>query len=314
MRPRPPSSFGHGSPIHPARPSARGHLARVAVGEQALAPPLGIRLEQRAEAFAERGRLLAERQLLGREPRSTTDPRTRSDVEFLACARWSTGAPGSRSPTACGSRRGSGFPTSGRPRWSSRRSRTGWTTSRRRTRRSTSASARREGFAVARVDLRGTGSSEGLRGRRVPAAGAGRPRSRRSPGSPSRTGATGRVGMYGTSYSGFNSIQLAIERPPALGAICAIYATDDRYTDDVHYTGGALRATRPRRLRPLHGGDERAPAGAGGLRRRVARRVAAAGSRARSRGSCAGSRSRSTGRTGATGRSGPATSASSARR
>jgi predicted acyl esterase len=47
--------------------------------------------------------------------------------------------------------------------------------------------------------------------------------------------------MYGTSYSGFNSIQLAMERPPALGAICAIYATDDRYTDDVHYTGGVLR-------------------------------------------------------------------------
>ena len=48
--------------------------------------------------------------------------------------------------------------------------------------------------------------------------------------------------MYGTSYSGFNSIQVACERPPALGAICAIYATDDRYTDDVHYMGGALRA------------------------------------------------------------------------
>ena len=63
---------------------------------------------------------------------------------------------------------------------------------------------------------------------------------RSSRGSPHRTGATGRVGMYGTSYSGFNSIQLAIERPPALGAICAIYATDDRYTDDVHYRGGAL--------------------------------------------------------------------------
>ena len=27
-----------------------------------------------------------------------------------------------------------------------------------------------------------------------------------------------------------------------LGAICAIYATDDRYTDDVHYMGGAVRA------------------------------------------------------------------------
>ena len=48
--------------------------------------------------------------------------------------------------------------------------------------------------------------------------------------------------MFGTSYSGFNSIQMACERPPALGAICAIYATDDRYTDDVHYMGGALRA------------------------------------------------------------------------
>ena len=52
----------------------------------------------------------------------------------------------------------------------------------------------------------------------------------------------GRVGMFGTSYSGFNSIQMACEQPPALGAICAIYATDDRYTDDVHYMGGALRA------------------------------------------------------------------------
>ena len=52
----------------------------------------------------------------------------------------------------------------------------------------------------------------------------------------------GEVGMFGYSYSGFNSLQVACERPPALGAICAIYATDDRYTDDVHYMGGALRA------------------------------------------------------------------------
>src|SRR3990170_4549192 len=53
---------------------------------------------------------------------------------------------------------------------------------------------------------------------------------------------TGSVGMYGTSYSGFNSIQLAMERPPALKAIIPIYATDDRYADDVHYFGGALKA------------------------------------------------------------------------
>ena len=31
----------------------------------------------------------------------------------------------------------------------------------------------------------------------------------------------GNVGMWGTSYSGFNSLQLAVERPPALKAICA---------------------------------------------------------------------------------------------
>ena len=31
------------------------------------------------------------------------------------------------------------------------------------------------------------------------------------------------------SYSGFNSLQVAAERPPALKAVVAIYATDDRY-------------------------------------------------------------------------------------
>ena len=32
------------------------------------------------------------------------------------------------------------------------------------------------------------------------------------------------------------------QRPPALHAIAPIYASDDRYTDDVHYMGGALKA------------------------------------------------------------------------
>ena len=40
---------------------------------------------------------------------------------------------------------------------------------------------------------------------------------------------------------GFNSIQVAMERPPALKAIIPIFATDDRYADDVHYFGGALK-------------------------------------------------------------------------
>jgi putative CocE/NonD family hydrolase len=96
------------------------------------------------------------------------------------------------------------------------------------------------GLAVARVDLRGTGSSEGLATDEYP------PQEQADVADviawlAAQDWSNGRVGMYGTSYSGFNSIQLAMERPPALGAICAIYATDDRYTDDVHYTGGVLR-------------------------------------------------------------------------
>lgn len=100
----------------------------------------------------------------------------------------------------------------------------------------------REGrFAVARIDLRGTGSSEGIAVDEYP------PQEQADLTDviawlAGQDWCTGSVGMYGTSYSGFNSIQVAAERPPELGAIAAIYATDDRYTDDVHYTGGALRA------------------------------------------------------------------------
>ena len=52
--------------------------------------------------------------------------------------------------------------------------------------------------------------------------------------------------MFGTSYSGFNSLQMAAEVGalgiPALRAVVATYATDDRFTDDVHWCGGVLRA------------------------------------------------------------------------
>jgi uncharacterized protein len=96
------------------------------------------------------------------------------------------------------------------------------------------------GYAVARVDLRGTGSSEGVATDEYP------PQEQADlcrviDWLANQPWSTGAVGMYGTSYSGFNSLQVAAERPPALRAIVAIYATDDRYTDDVHYVGGALR-------------------------------------------------------------------------
>lgn len=48
----------------------------------------------------------------------------------------------------------------------------------------------------------------------------------------------GNVAMWGISYGGFTSIQVAMLQPPSLKAIIPVYATDDRYTDDVHYLGG----------------------------------------------------------------------------
>jgi hypothetical protein len=47
--------------------------------------------------------------------------------------------------------------------------------------------------------------------------------------------------MFGSSYGGFNSLQVAMHRPPALKAICPMYFTDNRYTDDCHYKGGTLQ-------------------------------------------------------------------------
>ena len=96
------------------------------------------------------------------------------------------------------------------------------------------------GYAVARVDLRGTGSSEGVATDEYPASEQA-DLCRVIEWLAEQPWSTGAVGMYGTSYSGFNSLQVAAERPPALKAIIAIYASDDRYTDDVHYTGGALK-------------------------------------------------------------------------
>ena len=50
----------------------------------------------------------------------------------------------------------------------------------------------------------------------------------------------GSVGMRGISWGGFNSLQTAALAPPALKAIIPQCATDNRYTDDAHYVGGAL--------------------------------------------------------------------------
>ena len=46
--------------------------------------------------------------------------------------------------------------------------------------------------------------------------------------------------MMGISWGGFNALQVASHRPPALKAIITACSTDDRYADDCHYMGGCL--------------------------------------------------------------------------
>lgn len=51
---------------------------------------------------------------------------------------------------------------------------------------------------------------------------------------------SGKVGMMGKSWGGFNCLQVAARRPPALKAVLSVCSTDDRYADDIHYMGGNL--------------------------------------------------------------------------
>ena len=159
----------------------------------------------------------------------------------------------------------------------------------------------------------------GRRGdRRVP-----RRRTRRPPAGDRVAGAqpwsSGRVGMFGTSYSGFNSLHMAAEGVPALGAVVAMYATDDRYTDDVHYCGGVLRAIDLIDYVLYMVRDERPAAGAGVCRATAGATSGGGASTRRRRGCSSGCAIRSTGRCGGAARSGSdpaatATSGSRARR
>ena len=95
------------------------------------------------------------------------------------------------------------------------------------------------GYAAIRVDMRGNGESEGLMedeytkqeqddALEVIAWIARQP------------WCTGKIGMFGISWGGFNALQVAARKPPALKAIITLCSTDDRYEDDIHYKGGTL--------------------------------------------------------------------------
>ncbi|MEV4789104.1 CocE/NonD family hydrolase [Streptomyces tuirus] len=95
------------------------------------------------------------------------------------------------------------------------------------------------GYACVRVDLRGTGDSEGVLrdeylereqadAEEVLAWLAEQP------------WCDGGTGMMGISWGAFAALQVAARRPPSLKAIAIASFTDDRHSDDMHYMGGAL--------------------------------------------------------------------------
>ena len=95
------------------------------------------------------------------------------------------------------------------------------------------------GYAAVRVDLRGSGDSDGLlldeylKQEHDDALEVIRWIAQ-------QPWCSGAVGMMGKSWGGFNSLQVAAYRPPELKAIITVCSTDDRYLDDVHYMGGCL--------------------------------------------------------------------------
>jgi hypothetical protein len=95
------------------------------------------------------------------------------------------------------------------------------------------------GVASCRVDLRGAGDSDGI------LADEYLPREQQDACEiidwlSRQPWCNGNVGMTGISWGGFNALQVAAHRPPALKAIITLCSTDDRYADDVHYMGGCL--------------------------------------------------------------------------
>ena len=93
------------------------------------------------------------------------------------------------------------------------------------------------GYASLRVDLRGSGDSDGLLADEYT-------RQEWDDGVEAiawiaaQRWCNGSVGMVGLSWGGFTALQIAALRPPALKAIITVGSTDDRYRDDMHFTGG----------------------------------------------------------------------------
>jgi len=96
------------------------------------------------------------------------------------------------------------------------------------------------GFIAVKVDIRGTGASEGTVPEREYSDSEMVDCQSIIEQLAADPASNGNVGMFGVSWSGFNALQMAMRRPPALKAIHAVHASDDLYHDDLHFIDGNL--------------------------------------------------------------------------
>ena len=97
----------------------------------------------------------------------------------------------------------------------------------------------RAGYAAVRVDIRGSGDSEGvLLDEYLPLE--QRDAVEVIAWLAEQPWCDGAVGMMGKSWGAYNSLQVAALRPPALKAIVPVMGTDDRWREDIHFYGGCL--------------------------------------------------------------------------
>ncbi len=95
------------------------------------------------------------------------------------------------------------------------------------------------GYACVRLDIRGSGESEGvlldeyLQSELDDGVAA-------IEWIAAQDWCDGNLGMMGISWGGFNGLQIAALQPEALKAIVTVSSTDDRYSDDIHHMGGTL--------------------------------------------------------------------------
>jgi uncharacterized protein len=117
----------------------------------------------------------------------------------------------------------------------------------------------KRGYVGARVDIRGFGASEGMPPDREYSAQEQQDGDEIIAWFARQPWSSGKVGMLGISWGGFNSIQMALRKPPALKAIVAVDATEELFNEDVHYIDGVIHVDEFELAMDLDQGPSGAP-------------------------------------------------------